>query len=275
MGAGVALAGPQTAQPSLETVVARMSDYLARYADDMSTVVAREQYEQHVTGPDGERAVRLESEFALVRLAGSRAWLGFRDVLRVDGRPVQDRENRLAELLNEPPAGAFVEARRIADESARFNIGPLQRNFNNPTTALELLDRRHRDTVRFSRAGMETSGGRSVLILKFREHARPTIIRTPGGRHVPAEGRAWIDPSSGAVVRTALHLRDFTPDRSRATIDVLFGLEPALKLWVPVEFSERYEVGDGLVIGGKATYSNYRRFRTISRIKPKLLTPDS
>jgi hypothetical protein len=80
--------------------------------------------------------VRLESEFALIRLADSRMWLGFRDVLRVDGRLVQDREDRLADLLKNPAAGTVGEVRRIADESARFNIGPLHRNFNNPTPAL-------------------------------------------------------------------------------------------------------------------------------------------
>jgi hypothetical protein len=123
--------------------------------------------------------------------------------------------------------------------------------------------------VRLSRGGAETIDGLPVAIVTFREDSRPTIIRTPQGRHLPARGRAWVDPASGAVVRTELELRDFAArGRSRATIGVRFGLHPGLKLWVPVDFSERYELGEGAVITGKATYSNYRRFQTISRIRP-------
>ena len=75
------------------------------------------------------------SEFAIVKAAGRVGWSGFRDVVEVDGKPVSDRRDRLLSLLT-GPAGGEAELRRIADESARYNVGPVIRNFNVPTTAL-------------------------------------------------------------------------------------------------------------------------------------------
>ena len=54
---------------------------------------------------------------------------------RLTGSRSLDRENRLVRALLGDP-GRFVEARRLSDESARYNIGTIERNFNVPTAAL-------------------------------------------------------------------------------------------------------------------------------------------
>ena len=74
-------------------------------------------------GSANVRKRRLVSEFALVPNASASAgWLGFRDVIEVDGKPVTNRRDRLQALF-QSGAPDLTAARRIADEGARYNIG--------------------------------------------------------------------------------------------------------------------------------------------------------
>ena len=79
---------------------------------------------------------KLLAEFALFKTRDATGWVGFRDVISADGKP----ESPIARIgcRRSLRAGTpeIVEARRLADESARFNIGPTRRNFNEPTAAL-------------------------------------------------------------------------------------------------------------------------------------------
>src|SRR4030095_6613963 len=83
-------AWPQS-PPSFGDVMGRVAEYLKAYGREYSATVATERYEQ----ADGARSVMLESEFGIMKLAGNAQWLGFRDVVSVDGKPVGDREVRL------------------------------------------------------------------------------------------------------------------------------------------------------------------------------------
>ena len=89
----------------------------------------------------------LDSEFGIVRLQGDGQWLGFRDVVAVDGVRVPDRDERLDQLFADASSASgldratTVRAARIVRESARFNIGTMQRTINNPAVVLELLGR--------------------------------------------------------------------------------------------------------------------------------------
>ena len=68
----------------------------------------------------------------MVRLPDAADWIVFRDVLTVNKRPVRDREERLLKLLQSPESSALSQARKIAQESARFNLGSLTRTMNVP-----------------------------------------------------------------------------------------------------------------------------------------------
>ena len=129
-------------QPDLRTVMARAGAYVATYQRDFSLLLADERYDQDVSSAaTAERRV-LVSEFALVRVDdGNRTlWLAFRDVVEVDGRAIRDRQERLQRLFLSPPPNALAQARAIALESARFNIGDVVRTVNVPTLALEFLE---------------------------------------------------------------------------------------------------------------------------------------
>lgn len=195
--------------PAVDRVVRRMADYVAGYGPQASVFVGVEDYTQQVwvEGRYG-RPRSLVAEFAIVKAAGRSGWAGFRDVVEVDGQDVSDRRDRLLNLLT-GPAGGESELRRLSDESARYNVGPVIRNFNVPTTALFFF---HPDLVRrfaFERKGTRTVGGVSTWELEFRETHRPTLVMKRDGSDVPCDGTVWVDPNDGTVVRTRLRLRNF------------------------------------------------------------------
>jgi hypothetical protein len=280
MGAAFAAsiaAGPLAAaapdEPSLKDVVRRMGAYVEAYGEKASIVVATERYTQDVNssrvGGSGHRI--LVSDFAIVKVEGIRGWMGFRDVVEVDGRKVENREERLVQsLMSASPS--YDEARRISDESARFNIGPVLRNFNVPTAALFFFKADNLDRFKFSR---KKGGTGSAWEIAFRETARPTMIRTPEGRPVPTEGSVWVNPADGTVLRTRIRMSDFgspgaSTARGSAEVDVTYQRVAAVDMWLPATMAETY---DGTRfsawdrITGRADYSDYRQFQTSVRIK--------
>ena len=97
----------------------------------------------------------------------SQPWLAFRDVLTVDGAPVDDRPARLAELLRSSPEVSGERWERLVEESARFNIGPIFRNLNAPTSALQLLTVTDQPRASFTVRGEQHVGGVSHLGRRF------------------------------------------------------------------------------------------------------------
>jgi hypothetical protein len=216
------------ASRELDDVVRKMAGYVASYGAEASVIVGVEKYTQRVTIE--ERPVRprmLVSEFAIVKAAGRVGWSGFRDVVEVDGKAVGDRRDRLMSLLT-GPAGRESELRRISDESARYNVGPVIRNFNVPTTALFFF---HPDLVErftFRRAGTKRIDGVDAVALEFKETHRPTLVMKSDGTDVPCEGTVWVNPADGTIVRTRLRLRNF------ANLSIMSGGDPARAANAPV-----------------------------------------
>jgi hypothetical protein len=252
--------------PELDDVLDRLGNYLADYSDQLSRTVASERYKQTTgSGPTYAEA-RLESEFGVLKIPGYEGWLGFRDVLKVNGRPVQDHESKLERLLLSPEPVPLAQARRIAEESARQNIGALQRNINNPALVLEIFDRRNHARLHFTKADEDTIEELHVWVIRYEERAKPTIIMTPQGRDVPTSGLIWVNPATGALIRAEVNIKDFFAavgfGTSKAQMRVYFKEDLKLKFWVPARLTERYEVGGLGTVTGDATYSNYRQFGT-------------
>ena len=88
---------------------------------------------QEITQQDVDAVVDvLRSDFLLVKI-DNRRWLPFRDVFERDGRPVRDRQDRLTKLfLGGATNSALVQAEKIMNESARYNIGNGTRTINVP-----------------------------------------------------------------------------------------------------------------------------------------------
>ena len=220
----------------------RVGDYVSNYGQQNALIVAVERYEQRypeaVLGEPSSRS--LVAEFALVKASDATGWVGFRDVIEVDRKPVQNRADRL-EGLFKTDAPDVVEARRIADESARFNIGPTRRNFNEPTSMLFFLLPRTQQHFTFSAGGETNVSGVRAQEIDFTENTRPTLIRTAAGRDVPCHGTIWVIPGEGTVVRTRLVVGGFDGPESLSTVDVTYARDARLNMWLPVRMTERHE----------------------------------
>jgi hypothetical protein len=266
--AAVAVTGTVTEQAaagratdSLEELLQRAGAYVAEYERDVTAIVADEDYTQRFIVEPSTEVQRLRSDVLTIR-DEEEGWIGFRDVYEIDGRPVRDRTDRLAKLFLEPHPDSRAQAKRIAEESARFNLAPqVSRTINMPLVALQFIRAQNQDRCTFTDAGKKISHGTEIWRVDFQERATPRIIRTVDG--AAARGRFWIDAGSGRITETELFV-DTGLDRGRRTrvvgalIHVVYAEQPRLHLWLPVAMNETYS-GVGF-IDGHATYSNFRRF---------------
>ena len=126
----------------------------------------------------------------------------------------------------------------LADASARYNIGQLHRNFNDPTLALLFLEPASQKRFRFSEQGQDTVDGVPLRRIAFEERGRPTIIRDARShRDAPSSGTLLI-ADDGRVMRSELRLR--VPRDTTSMIRVTFGDEPKLGMLVPRLMEEEY-----------------------------------
>lgn len=251
----------QAADP-LDAVVARAAAYVDRYQRDFAMVVSEERYDQEARYPaapmsrirDVTTRTTLRSDFLLVSNAAG-GWLPFRDVFEQDGMPVRDREERLSKLFLTDAGSAVSQAGRIVEESARYNLGSLNRNINLPTLALVFLTDAQRHRFAFSDGGLD---GRTRVV-QFQETGRPTYVSTTGGRDLPISGRYWVDEASGRIERSELVAVDAVLD---AKITVTYRADESAGLWVPAKMEELYkQQTDRSEIRGVASYSRFRRFQ--------------
>jgi hypothetical protein len=261
----VATGAGDGANPSLRTVLSRVESYVERYEGDLSSLVAKERYVQTVsarTAPPSETRT-LVSDFLFFRSPGRFGpWLGFRDVLEVDGAPVARQGERLRDIVASPD-GAESRAMAMALENGRYNIGRFARTVNVPVCVVGWMHKDMRDRFSFKHEGAEEIIGVKAWRIAFREKDRPTIVRTPEGRSVVSTGRIWVDPEDGRIVRTE---QQHALDRLRVTILVQFQKHDELRLLVPSLMQERFDDGVDR-LDTEAIYSDYRRFTATARIK--------
>ncbi len=270
------LATPATSQPpTLETVLVRAGLYVIELQRQLSGIVAEEDYVQDVkpsiSGTFSRVSSRvhreLKSDLLLVRPVGSNRWMQFRDVFDVDGHPVRDRSERLMKLFVAPSSSTATQAEQIAEESSRYNIGNLLRTVNVPVLALAILEPMHQPRFVFKRIEKRVeppvrsaaTSTTPVWVIGYREVEPQTIIRTTNFRDMPSRGRFWIEPETGRVLATELIAEDITV---RGVVTVGYDLEPALRVMVPIQMQERYDLHGGpSPVTGVATYRSFRQFQ--------------
>lgn len=263
--AAASIVGAQTpARPAIEDLLARAGAYVTMFETRFSGVVAEERYIQVLLPQTLQsrwitdvRHRELKSDFLLVKVPGDAWWLPFRDVFEIDGKEVRDRQDRLTKLFLDPPATAVEQASQIVAESARYNIGRVDRNINVPVFALAVLRPINQPRFRFSHLEEDRKAGPNAWSIEFHETSIPTLIHGTKDADRPAHGRVWIDAPTGAVFRTELHVDD---GELRATITTDYRFDPSFGLHMPAEMRERYDQPRYPPISGTASYSHFRRF---------------
>ena len=264
-------------QPQLAAVLKRAAAYVERFHGQLAEIVAEETYEQIVynsaryNNPVLANATRrtLRSDLMLVKPSNVDRYVEFRDVFEVDGETVRDRRNRINALwrMGSPESNIRLDA--ILEESARYNIGGIQRNINTPLMPLLFLNTAYQERFSFkhiakgrpvfsSGDATDTSGVFRVRTemwnIEFQEKRGNTIIKRPNGGNLRSRGRFWIDPDTGAVLISELIIDG---GGVIAKVTVSYQSEPLMGFLVPVEMHEKYERRDE-VITGHAVYGKFR-----------------
>src|SRR5688572_4691103 len=274
----LAVGRPAAQPPSLDDVLKRASSYVARFHEQLSEIVAEETYWQNVVNTSRftntmllQPARTLRSDLILVRSDEAQKFVELRDVFEVDGTPVRDRQARLEKLLTARSSSSGSQIAAILKESARYNIGSIQRNVNTPLLALMFLQDTYQPRFTFKHVTKDSPVFREsrdrefneapvfrvsteMWTVEFRERRNATVIRTPSGGNLPARGRFWIDPSTGAVLISELMVEG---GGVIATVTVSYQSEPLMGFLVPIEMRETY-LREGERIAGHAVYGKFR-----------------
>ncbi len=259
------VADRQTVDVSTTAIVAAASRYVQDYESKFKFVIADETYTQVLYDESRQPTAtrRMTGELFLTFLQGDEAWIAVHDFKEVDGVPVPGRED-LRALLQKGETASIV--RDVLARNARFNLGRITRNFNEPTFALLVLEPARVKRFAFNREEVLTTGDTTRVRLSFQERDRPTLIGNDRGKPVYARGELTIDASTGRIDHSVIELVD---GKMSARLTTTYAADEKLEMWVPVKFAERYERtnDDHELIQCEAFYTNYRRFETTARIK--------
>jgi hypothetical protein len=256
----------------------RLDKYLLEYEFQLSTLVAEERISQRdapsreatVTGAPDSKFRTIESEVAFIGLPGKAGWLGFRRVLKVNGKKVEDAGTPLHVLLTDGASDDYDQARLLLADSASANLGT-PRTTNLPNLPLEFLHPRNRHRLHHRVDGVEKIRGIAATRLVLDEHSTPTIIQRPEGGDMTSQVVAWVESATGRLIRAEVRTRDARVGVLQFTnlIRVDFRPDDKLGLLVPYEMKEEFFAGRFREGTGTARYSNYRQFKTAARIVPQ------
>jgi hypothetical protein len=269
IAATIALSAPaprvQELSTSVKDVLAKADVYLAEYREQLRFLLADEHYVQQVSDASGAISARqiMSGELFVTYIPADRAWVAVHDIAEVNGRPVDGHESIRALLERDSVSGV---ARQLVNRNARFNIGSVVRNFNEPTLGLLVLDPQRRSQFTFDRRGVAREQGATLVTLAFRETEPPTLVRA-SGRELYSKGEMVIEAETGRIRRTSMEL---TYGDIRARLTSIYARNPDLNLWLPATFVERYERGSRReLISCVATYTNWRRFGVDVKFTPR------
>lgn len=268
----------ESGRPDIRQLAA---SYVDEYQRQLEAIVADEIYVQEIRAqvPPDEGAPRsrtIRGEVFFLFAAAEREWMAIRDVKEVDGVPLTGTSDVRATLRTLPAAQV---ADRMKSYNARYNIGRITRDINEPTLALLVLDATHRDRFKFKADKPRQVGDRLLVPLSFKERERPTLIRTTAGKPIYTSGELMVEPESGRIWQSTLNA---SVDAIQVQLTTEYSFDQRLGLLLPTVFLERYQQGSPAasrgsgkpgktpeheVVVAEGRYSNFRRFEVLSRIR--------
>ena len=248
---GVLTTSAATQGPELAEVLARAADYHARYRVRVSGASLDEHYTLAQLLPGKTvMPVRFTSDVVLLNTADR--LVALRDPYKVDDVPLRQQTPRILDLLSQPTTEKWQRAQAYTEEQQFRFLFDLIVALNDHTVALQFISREMQPKCTFTFEKRETLEGVAVLRVGFKETRMPGAKLTLGTRHnADASGRFWIDPASGAILRTELWA---TSTQESAVVNVTFAKEPSLDLWLPKKTSETYQwkENDGILTNRNA-----------------------
>lgn len=257
----VPVSAQQAQSPALTDILSRTGAYLQDFVANLSNVVCEEAYVQERKAKPTMKK-QLTSNLMLVsHPAETNNWLVFRDTTVVDGAPLPDHGDRLLQLFVHPTIDSWETAREITADSLRHHLLARTVPVTNPLLGPAIYQARYQRQLRFKLAGTDAAVGPEATIVDFDDPEGRVPLR-PGDR-VPlisprgARGRAWIQSSTGRILKTEVRLGY---DQGSST--VTFMRDERLGIDRPGEMRTSWPDGGMArnVVTGVATYGQCRRF---------------
>ena len=242
----------------LNELRARVANAALRLITQLSDVVTEEEYDQRFT--ISKRKRHLTSDFLLVSYPGRKELvMVFRDVREVDGKPVRDKQDRITKLFLEPFNNAIRRAQDIHRDGLRHSVD--NGRLMDPLQVITYLQSQYQGGFTFSLGDRTPSLGPDIREI--------TLTPTPARGKLAKPARAWVSAATGEVVKT--EVRSGFGARAEFTTTT-FGLDPVLKIRVPLEMKDELPRVSGDDFIGTATYSNFSRFDV--RTEAEVQIPD-
>jgi hypothetical protein len=269
-----------SARPSAEQTLSEARAYLEQYRSDLAFVLADEETTQRITrqtpvvqGAPTSRRTKAEVYFKYVDVDNT--WMAIREFVQIDGRTVESHPDLKAALQSQ---GLAQVARTFKAFNSQFNIGRIYRNFNEPTLALGVLELDRGSQFVFTHKGTRRTNGPVLTTLAFRDQPGPeAFVYNLDMQPAAVEGEILIEQGTGRIYRTVLNIQ---MESVKAVLTTEYTRQASVNLLVPTVFREQYEAGVDhsgsavLNFAGQyesifcdSRYTNFRQFKTMSRIK--------
>ena len=241
-------------QPSMEQLRDAAGDYVRSAYPLLANLVGTEEYRQQASASGSSRT--LKSEVLLVRHPTETGdWLFFRDVLVVNGKPVPNQQERLTNLFISPSLANWELVREIAHADGQYHLPGSTPSLINPFIVVALVDRSYWPRLQFKLGKQDQDAGAGIWILELEELRRdkeePLLAR------VPSRARAWVEATTGRILKTELRINNASGTSSNRTT---FRFDEALRVAVPVEMKTTWSLFGPVSVNGTAKYSDYRQF---------------
>ena len=263
------LAAQKPAAPSAQELLDAASDYARAAYPKLANLVATEEYVQERRLEEKAKRV-LRSEFLLVQHPTEKQnWLAYRDVLEVDGKKLENHQDRLQKLFVAPTIENWMLVGDIANASQQYHLEGANVSVTNPFVVLALIDRYYRPRMQFKLGKEDKDVGTNVWTLVFQEPEAKTVVMVNGAQTLKtvepllqkdlARGTVWVDAGTGRILKTQLRMGD---GLGAPTSMTTFRYDEKLKVAVPVEMKTTWTNGTGSrsAVNGTAKYTAFRQF---------------
>jgi hypothetical protein len=273
----------QERDPALRSLLENAGVYVLGYRKLCRDLVAEERMIQKEYDRKGKLKKQRSfiSDYLFVTLPSNPdLTVEFRDVVSIDGKAIPRKNQGLVELFRQKSSDALEEARRVARESTKHNLGK-ERKSNMVNFCQTFLLPPFQRVIDYEVAAPENSEESDHVVVKFREMTEQTAIRavTPYGRKpIYSQGRIWLSKLDSKVLKVDFTFKradEINPISGRYLSEYKLGTDSLL---LPNRFEEYFydsKDPERLLFESVATYSNFRRFSVDIRILPDESSVDS
>jgi hypothetical protein len=175
---------------------------------------------------------------------------------------VKHQSEYLQSALDTSQAISHKQVEAIIEDDAQYNVGPIKRNTNIPTFALQVVLPSNVRRFEFHKASESIIEGVPVWEVGFRETRGPTLIHDGNNNEEFAQGTLWIEPETGRIFKTDIKDKGYQRGRSFSTETVVsYRNAPVLGILVPLQMNEHYDLNERPILDCQADYSNFRRLQ--------------